>query len=63
VILACPDVLRHWTLLENQADWAEFFPDEDEEETDSAAPAVDASGQYAFQSDGESGAVSPDLGI
>lgn len=33
---------------------AEFFPDEDEEEADGAAPAVDASGQYAFQSDGES---------
>ncbi|CAD6586428.1 MAG: Importin alpha subunit (Karyopherin alpha subunit) (Serine-rich RNA polymerase I suppressor protein), partial [Tremellales sp. Tagirdzhanova-0007] len=28
-----------------------FFPDEDEEEAESAAPAVDASGQYAFQSD------------
>ncbi|WVR03642.1 hypothetical protein IAU60_000637 [Kwoniella sp. DSM 27419] len=28
-----------------------FFPDEDEEEADAAAPAVDASGQYAFQSD------------
>ena len=29
---------------------AEFFPDEEEEEA-GAAPAVDASGQYAFQSD------------
>ncbi|KAK4685657.1 importin subunit alpha-6/7, partial [Tremellales sp. Uapishka_1] len=28
-----------------------FFPDDDEEEADAAAPAVDASGQYAFQSD------------
>ncbi|WRT63887.1 uncharacterized protein IL334_000813 [Kwoniella shivajii] len=28
-----------------------FFPDEDEEEADAAAPSVDASGQYAFQSD------------
>ncbi|RSH86015.1 Importin alpha subunit (Karyopherin alpha subunit) (Serine-rich RNA polymerase I suppressor protein) [Apiotrichum porosum] len=28
-----------------------FFPDEEEEETEGAAPAVDASGQYAFQSD------------
>ncbi|KAK1927794.1 importin alpha subunit [Papiliotrema laurentii] len=28
-----------------------FFPDEEEEEADGAAPAVDASGQYAFQSD------------
>jgi importin subunit alpha-1 len=34
----------------------EFFPDDDEEEADGAAPAVDASGQYAFQSDGEFGA-------
>lgn len=31
----------------------EFFPDDEEEEADSAAPAVDASGQYAFQSDGK----------
>lgn len=30
----------------------EFFPDDEEEEADAAAPAVDASGQYAFQSDG-----------
>lgn len=28
-----------------------FFPDDDEEEAEDAAPAVDASGQYAFQSD------------
>jgi hypothetical protein len=28
----------------------EFFPDDEEEEADGAAPAVDASGQYAFQS-------------
>ncbi|BEI79768.1 hypothetical protein CcaverHIS002_0102970 [Cutaneotrichosporon cavernicola] len=27
-----------------------FFPDEEEEEADGAAPAVDSSGQYAFQS-------------
>jgi importin subunit alpha-1 len=32
----------------------EFFPDDDEEEAEGAAPAVDASGQYAFQSDGMS---------
>lgn len=32
---------------------SEFFPDDDEEEAEGAAPAVDASGQYAFQSDGK----------
>jgi importin subunit alpha-1 len=35
------------------ADEVEFFPDDDEEEAEDAAPAVDASGQYAFQSDGK----------
>jgi len=34
-------------------DEIEFFPDDDEEEAEDAAPAVDASGQYAFQSDGK----------
>jgi hypothetical protein len=34
---------------------AEFFPDDDEGEVEDEQPAVDASGQYAFQSDGESG--------
>jgi hypothetical protein len=38
----------------NRADNAEFFPDDDEEEAEDEAPAVDASGQYAFQADGES---------
>lgn len=33
--------------------FAEFFPDEDEEEAEGAAPDVDASGQYAFQSNGK----------
>ena len=35
-----------------KTDITEFFPDDDEEEAEGAAPAVDASGQYAFQSDG-----------
>lgn len=33
--------------------FSEFFPDEEEEEADGQGPAVDASGQYAFQSDSE----------
>lgn len=31
-----------------------YFPDDEEEEAEAAQPAVDASGQYAFQSNGES---------
>lgn len=50
--------LRHFRMPNSQsrrglALMIEFFPDDDEEEADAAAPAVDASGQYAFQSDGE----------
>jgi importin subunit alpha-1 len=40
--------------LKGERNWSiEFFPDDDEEEAEDAAPAVDASGQYAFQSDGK----------
>lgn len=41
-----------WQDKMTSADFVEFFPDDDEEEAEGAAPAVDESGQYAFQSDG-----------